>query len=486
MKSAESGALSWRERFQGLSMAAVLTLLYAFSSAIILLTICTITYLGVARNLEMRDDAFIADELNVLLAMLEEPDGKLNLQEEINREQAERMHVTHYIRILDAQGRTLLENTQMDLILPSAVFPAATSSIPQLQHSIKFQASDGHVYDLRSIQTTVNGFDSDASMVQIAMDITSLETFLANFRVKLAVTLLLGVALSAVAGYITARRGLLPLSRITGVTQEMTASHLSERIHPGQWPRELASLARDFNGMLDRLKVSFDGLFHYTGNLAHELRTPINNLMMEADVALLRERTPQEYQKVIGSSMEEYERLSRLIDSLLFLARADSAAQRINLGTVDVGKELDRLSEFYSALATDVKVQVTCRGTATLSADPVLLRRAVSNLVSNSLKYTPPGGMIVMSALQLDDSSVEVAVSDTGCGIEPEYLPRIFDRFYRGDAADEMDVQGYGLGLSIVKAIMTMHGGSIEVQSRPAHGTTVTLLFPPAALRSLS
>jgi len=480
-KSASPSAPSIQERLQGLSMVSTLTFFHALSSAIILLAICSITYLGVARDLETRNNDYIGDETNVLLAILQEPNGKANLQKGINREQAERAHVVHYVRVLDQRGRTLLENPQMELILPAALFPVPTSTRSSLQGNIKRQAIDGNVYKLSSIRTAIEGFGPDAEVVQIAFDISSMEDFLADFRTKLAMLLVLGVGLSAVAGFFTARRGLSPLARITGTTKEMTVSRLNERIHPGQWPHEIATLARHFNSMLDRLQESFDGLFHYTGNLAHELRTPINNLMIEGDIALLRERTPQEYQKVIGSSMEEYERLSRLIDSLLFLARSDNSAHKIKQQAMDVGNEIQRMTEFYSALALDQGVEICCQGGAILSADAVLFRRAVSNLISNSLKYTPPAGKIVVSVRQRDDASIEISVSDTGCGIGAEQLPHVFDRFYRGDRADEGEIQGCGLGLSIVKAIMTMHGGSIEVQSQPGQGTKVTLRFPPSA-----
>ena len=480
LKSADPCGGGIKEWLQGLSMVSMLTFFHALSSALILVVICLITYLGVARDLQTRNNDYINDETNVLLALLQEPNGKANLQKEIKREQSERAHVVHYVRILDRQDRTILENPQMELILPAGLFPVPTSTVPGFPRTIKRQAIDGNVYKLNSIRTRLDGFGADADVVQIAFDVTSMEGFLVKFRIKLAALLLLGVGLSAVAGYFTARRGLSPLARITDATKEITVSRLSERIHPGQWPREIATLVKHFNGMLDRLQESFDGLFNYTGNLAHELRTPINNLMIEGDIALLRERTPEEYQKVIGSSMEEYERLSRLIDSLLFLARADNSAHKIKLQTIDAGNEIERMSEFYSALATDHEVEISCHGTATLRADAVLFRRAVSNLVSNSVKYTPAGGKISVSVRQREDAILEVSVADTGCGIGPEQLPHIFDRFYRARPADEGEIQGYGLGLSIVKAIMTMHRGSIEVQSQLGQGTTVTLRFPPA------
>jgi len=463
-------------------MVSTLTLFHAASSAVILLIICLITYVGVARDAERQNTQYITDEMEVLRALLRGPDAKTNLLGEMNREQAERSHVVHYIRILDAAGRSLLQNAQMELILPGNMFPSPSERGIASGRSIKSHAIDGNTYILQAVRIQANGFERKGVVAQVAFDVTSMETFLASLRLKLSALFALGVALSAVGGYLTARRGLSPLARITGTTEQMTAYRLDERIRLGQWPRELATLAEQFNGMLDRLKGSFDGLYHYTGNLAHELRTPINNLMIEGDLALLRERTPEEYQRVIGSSMEEYERLSRLIDSLLFLARCDSSVQKVKHERIDVGNELQRMAEFYSALCMDQNVEISCQGSATVSADAVLFRRAVSNLVSNALKYTPSGGKITLSAMQREDRSVEVSVSDTGAGMEPEQLPHIFERFYRAADAEETGIQGYGLGLSIVKAIMNMHQGSIDARSLPGQGTTVSLVFPPSAV----
>jgi two-component system heavy metal sensor histidine kinase CusS len=233
--------------------------------------------------------------------------------------------------------------------------------------------------------------------------------------------------------------------------------------------------------MLDRLEVSIEGLSHYSANLAHELRTPINNLMVEADIALSRPRTVDEYRKVIGSNMEEYVRLSRMIDSLLFLARTENAQTGLNLALMDLRKEIEDIAEFYSAVASDEGVKVTCTGEAALYADPVLFRRAVSNLLANAINYTPKEGEISISVRQSDGMSVEVIVSDTGCGIAQEHLPRIFDRFYRVPSIRKPEAPGSGLGLAIVKSIMELHGGAVEIQSELTRGTTVTMKFLPQA-----
>jgi two-component system heavy metal sensor histidine kinase CusS len=242
----------------------------------------------------------------------------------------------------------------------------------------------------------------------------------------------------------------------------------------------MESLAGSFNSMLGHLESAFSKLAQYSENLAHELRTPINNLMIEADIALSRQRTPEEYRNVISSSMEEYRRLALLVDRLLFLARANNQQMKPSLDRVDVLRELENVAEFYGETASDKGITITVAGGASLTADPILFCRAVSNLLVNALNYTHEGGSVTLAARQAGDSSVEVTVSDTGCGIDPETLPKIFDRYFWVEATRMKDPQGSGLGLDIVKAIMTLHRGSVAIQSELGKGTTVTLRFPPA------
>ncbi len=233
-------------------------------------------------------------------------------------------------------------------------------------------------------------------------------------------------------------------------------------------------------GALDRLKDSHARISQFSADLAHELRTPINNLRGEAEVALSRSRTADEYREVLESSLEEYARLSRMIDSLLFLARAESPETQIERKWFGAREEIAGVRDFLDAIAEEQGVEVTCHGNELLNADPMLFRRAVSNLLTNALQHTPRGGKVCISVKKLSDASVEVSVSDTGFGIPPEHLPRIFDRFYRVNHARSQP-KGMGLGLSIVKSIMDLHGGSVTIQSERGAGTIASLRFPPPA-----
>jgi two-component system heavy metal sensor histidine kinase CusS len=232
--------------------------------------------------------------------------------------------------------------------------------------------------------------------------------------------------------------------------------------------------------MLGRLEDSFTRLSQFSADLAHELRTPIGNMLGEAQVALTRERSSEEYRSIIESTAAECERLSGIINNLLFLARAESAEQQIKRSLFDGRAALEKIASFYQTAAEDRHVNIACEGEGQIFADPALFNRALSNLIDNALRFTADGGKIHIS-IGTRDGRTEISVRDTGAGIAPEHLPRVFDRFYRGDASRSS--AGTGLGLALVKSIVDLHGGSVAIKSEPDRGTKVTLSVPNQAKR---
>jgi two-component system heavy metal sensor histidine kinase CusS len=249
-------------------------------------------------------------------------------------------------------------------------------------------------------------------------------------------------------------------------------------VAPAGWPRELQPLAIAFDEMLKRLDDSFTRLSQFSADLAHELRTPIANMLGEAQVTLTRDRTAAEYCETIESTIAECERLSRIVDNLLFVARVDAAREPIARRRFDARAAVEKIAAFYQPIAEDHHVTISCRGEGQIYADPDLFERAVGNLLDNALRFTSENGSIQI-ALSERDADVEVAVSDNGCGIAPEHLPRVFDRFYRAESSRGSD--GAGLGLALVKSIVDLHGGSARIDSEINRGTTVTLSFPHKA-----
>ena len=438
-------------------------------------------YWVLATTLEREDLHFLASQVHELQTILQQQpeDAKALERAVVNKNTGLASYQYHtYSRILDESGRTLYEAPGMGREIPPAVFPPIAGTPDKAQ---KWRSANGKTYLLATMQVTSSAANHPKRQIQMALDETNEEALISRYERYLMGVLLLGIIASAVIGIIVARRGMRPLADITKAAERITASQLHERINATQWPQELVSLASAFDGMLDRLEDSFKRLSQFSADLAHELRTPINNLRGEAEVALSKPRQAHEYRDMLASSLEEYERLSRMTDSLLFLAKADNAQVTANLLPIDAGREVEKIITFYEALATEQGVQVTCEGNETVHADPVLFQRAVSNLLSNALHYTPHDGKITFSILRAADGKVEVACSDTGIGIAQEHLPRILDRFYRSDPSRHVQTEGTGLGLAIVKSIMRLHKGDIAVQSIVGVGTSVQLIFPAAA-----
>jgi two-component system heavy metal sensor histidine kinase CusS len=267
--------------------------------------------------------------------------------------------------------------------------------------------------------------------------------------------------------------------------RHISSTNLRERILPEGYPFELASLASTFNQMLDRLEESFERISRFSADIAHDLRTPVNNIRGEAEVALARSRTAGEYREVIESFLEEAVRLSDLIGDLLFLARSESPLTHLRREPVDVSELLGGVQEYYEASAADGGVSLTTTVVdkpVIAELDRTLLQRAVGNLVSNALANTPPGGAVVMGT-RADPSTICIEVSDTGVGIPAEALPKVFDRFFRVDSSRSQGSGGTGLGLAIVQSIVQLHGGNVQIWSQPGEGTRVTLHMPASCAR---
>ena len=311
--------------------------------------------------------------------------------------------------------------------------------------------------------------------IQVAQDRSSDEQLEKRFGILLGIVLAGSILASAIIAITVTKHGLRPLGEMTRSLERIGPSHLNERVASATWPRELQPFATTFDAMLARLEDSFKRLSQFSADLAHELRTPVANIMGEGQVALTRERTPSEYREIIESTIAECERLSGVVDNLLFVARADAARESIERNLFDALAAVEKIATFYRTLAEDRNVAIHCSGEGEIYADSVLFQRAVSNLVDNALRFTPEGGTIQIS-ITVKSAHSEVTVSDNGCGITPEHLPRVFDRFYRADSSRSS--HGAGLGLALVKSILDLHGGTARIESEVNRGTTVTVTFP--------
>jgi two-component system heavy metal sensor histidine kinase CusS len=451
-------------------------------------------YLVLVSELEKSTDLFLADKVNVLRTMLRERPGDWDaLREEVELESAARQYEHFYICLLDEGNKPLLMTPGMADQLDLLQFASRTQNHPD--RAIGMTGRRGLAFRVTTTSAPVGSPAVRAYTIQVAVDVSQKAALLARYRFWFWVILLATLALFPLFGYRIARQGIRPVEEMATTARHISSTNLRERILPEGYPFELASLASTFNQMLDRLEESFERISRFSADIAHDLRTPVNNIRGEAEVALARARSAEEYRDVIESCLEEAVRLSDLIGDLLFLARAESPLAHLRRERVDVGELLGGVREYYEASAADGGVSLT----TAIADEPViaeldrtLLQRAVGNLVSNALAHTPPGGAVVLRTgvdsfgvdysdtdlSRPDSSAIRIEVSDTGVGIAPESLPKVFDRFFRVDSSRAQASGGTGLGLAIVQSIMLLHGGKAEISSQPGQGTRVTLRMP--------
>ncbi len=470
--TASTPSLSITRRLMALQIVAALTLLVSASLFFMW---------AIEKEWEEEDRVLLQQKVQVIRKLLSNNSIQSEaLRSETRWDSLSDLSVKFYTRIFDEQGNLLLETPGMADILERKDFPSP-SGMDELPKNVwKLKSLDGlHAYRLLSAKVAV-GAGKEPVILQLGLDISGEIAHTAYHGKMVAIMIILGSMLATLVGYAIIRRGLRPLRDVIEAIQRVSPSHLDERINRVKWPAELSALADVFNQSISGLEDAFGRLSRYASDLAHELRTPINNLMGETEVALSKSRTAEEYRQVLESSLEEYGKLSRLTEGLLFLARADNPKTRIQKSLFDASKEIKALQEFYSILAEERGITVICEGSAQLKADQLLFQRAISNLVSNAIQYTPRNGTVTISVRETDDRHVEVSVKDTGIGIASEDLPNIFDRFYRASSGRSRHPEGTGLGLPIVKSIMDLHGGTVNVQSEPGKGTIATLRFPSA------
>jgi two-component system heavy metal sensor histidine kinase CusS len=465
---------SWRG-----TLALRLTAGYALAGLLMVLVSTAGLYFVLVTELDRSTDLFLADKLNVIRTMLRErPDDSDALREEVELESAARRYEHFYIRLLDARNVSLMSTPGMEEQLDLQHFPSPAEATRG--RAIAVRGRHGQPFRVTTVAQEGNAATGAIKTIQVAIDVSQKEELLARYRHWFWAILLASVVVVPMVGYQIARQGIRPVQEIANTARHISSSNLHERILPEGYPSELASLAGTFNQMLDRLEESFERISRFSADIAHDLRTPVNNIRGEAEVALARARSVDEYREVLGSCLEEAVRLSNLISDLLFLARAESPLAHLRWAPVDVCELLTSVRDYYEGAAAERGISLATangHGPVIAEMDRTLMQRAVGNLVANAVAHTPPGGSVVLQA-QSEGNSVCIAVADTGAGIPPEALARVFDRFFRVDKSRSQASGGAGLGLSIVQSIMALHGGHAEIASQLGQGTRVTLHLP--------
>lgn len=328
---------------------------------------------------------------------------------------------------------------------------------PWIEWKIENKTYRGLIYNKASDQ---NNNISSAQII-VGVDTSEHIHFLNEFRRQLLYIGIIGTICLMLLGWFAAWRGLRPVQKMAKVAEGISAQHLSERLEVDNTPTELKSLAIAFNDMLDRLETAVGKLSDFSSDLAHEMRTPINNLMTQTQVCLSRTRDITTYQEILFSNLEEFERLARMVSDMLFLAKAEHGLHRANLQRVNLVKEVSALFDFYDAIAAEKGMSLKQTGQGYVEGDPSMLRRALNNLLSNAIKYGKSDSIIEINCQQNNDSTV-LTIENESSPLSQEQLTRLFDRFYRTDASRQRVEEGTGLGLAITKSILDVHGATIQ------------------------
>ncbi len=473
--AATAGALTAKRSW---SLATQLTIWYACSAFSLIFLTTAFLYRTLGRNLDQEEDLFLADHIQDIGELVKEQPDNITL---LTQEVAEGgQYIRIYTRVLTERGEVIVETPGMSHVLSAGVFPKPIHNEANPGSGTNLVSQDGQPYRGLTAQENAGPSGRQTRIIQVAMGQAKKRGLLAKYRRRLGNVLGSAFCICVLIGYQIARRGIRPIQDISRTAQRIRSTTLHQRISTKGLPNELLTLAAVFNELLAHLEESFSRLSQFSANIAHELRTPVHNLRGIAEVALRSRQSPEEYQDVLGSCLEECLRLSRLIDSVLFLARAEQSQMAIQREPLEVVHELTVVRDFYESAATEAGVALTidAQPPLNLSLDRTLFQRAVGNLISNALAYTSRGGTIALSAAKAP-KGVRIGISDTGCGIPAEQLHHVFDRFYRvhRDGISEA-TKGMGLGLAIVKSIVELHQGSVSISSLPDLGTQVTMLFP--------
>lgn len=465
------------------SLTTRLALAYGLATAVILASVAAYLSGALSAQLEGRDESELVGEVLLVRHLLREVRSEAEIRADTHRFADIAMgHEGLILVVRSRQGEPLVTlNPRNESVPTLRVLPATMQ--PEKSMLQTWYPKNG--VPSRGIAALGQLGDSDKAVeIVVLRDAGYRVALIREYRHQVLWAMLCGAAVAAGLGFVLARRGLRPLRRMAADAAAVTTSRLATRLDVGSAPAELRELAAALNDMLARLQDSFSRLSEFSADLAHDFRTPISNLIGQTQVTLAQSRGVSEYEALLESNLEEYERLARMIENMLFLARADHAQVALGIRTLDAREELDKMAEYFEAVAADREVALAVNGTAMVQADQTLLRRAVTNLLDNALRHAPAGSTVqleVERAPAPGGGTTCIRVTNAGPAIPPETLPHIFGRFYRADPSRRNSAASTGLGLAIVDTIMRLHGGSVTVRSLEGE-TMFSLQFPAEAL----
>ncbi|KAB0509450.1 heavy metal sensor histidine kinase [Pseudomonas moorei] len=441
-----------------------LAMMFALVSTLLLGSIGFYLYQSLQREIAWRDDQALLGRLERMQALISDSDsieqlrGRPKLYENMlgNRD--------NLLWIVDDTGKVLIEINPVGMTIPK---------LPAAPHA---RLVDDHASEpVRLAWQDVMQGDRGLTLIAGKL-LAEREQMMGAYRLKLWLAMSVGALLAFVFGWWVSQRGLRPVRLLAKRAAAIDVQHLHLRLDEFNELNELKLLCSALNQMLARLEDGFAQLSRFSEDLAHEMRTPLGNLMGHTQQALRRSRSIEDYQNLLVSNQEEYERLARMIDSMLFLARTEQANARVNVEQINLHDLIEQLCEYFEGVAQERDVQLLNQTQDQLMGDPGLIRRALANLLANALRYAIPESAVTISSRVMQDT-LDITVHNHGEPIAAEHLPRLFERFYRCDPSRNQPDDSGGLGLAIVRSIMQLHGGSVSVDSTEA-GTSFHLAFP--------
>ena len=459
-----------------LSLRARLTLWYVGVLLAILAVVSVLSYSFLRWSLLQQVDASLAAVAQIVRETDERGAGGSEVERAI-RELLGPGLSDRYFQFLDPEGRSRFRSGSPPVVLPLS--PEARDNAARGRRTFE-TLEDPRGGPVRLLTVPVLREGRRVEIIQVSAPLTRTREALSGYLTTLLALVPVAVALAAAGGAVITGRALRPVREMSRAARQITAEDLGRRLARRGAEDEIDHLADTLNTMLAGLEAAFAHARRFSADAAHELRTPLTALKGEIEVALRAARSPEEYRRVLHSSLEEAEHLIRLAEDLLQFSRSSAALgtprdrvqlEPIVLEALEVGTR--------RAQGTGVTVRVEEIGPVTVLGEAGALRRAVLNLVDNAVKYTPAGGKVGLS-LVARDGQARIAVQDTGIGIDPVDAARIFDPFVRLDAARSRDAGGAGLGLALVRAIVAAHGGTVDLESAPGAGSRFTIRLPLA------
>lgn len=458
-----------------MSLTTRIGLLFFLVAILTFIAVGTYLYRSLFNQLEYRDDQELIGKITLMRHLVEESESSAAIRANPHAFlDAAANHDRLIVMLKKMNGEAILHTNADQGQLP--VISVLPADMEATQKAVTLLWTS-HGLAARAIATKSSLMNGEQILIVVARTASDRMELLKAYRMEVWIAALAGTLLVAISGYLLVRRGLRPLRMIAAQARSVTAHRLDKRLDIASTPQELHDLVLAFNAMLDRLDSSFQRLSQFSADLAHDLRTPINNLMVQTQVALVQARSVEDYQALLISNVEEYERLARMVESMLFLARAEHTHVVVKKSAVSLAEELQRIADYFEGPAEEAGVRIAVHAQGKVYADAILLRRALGNLVANAIRYTPPGEVISLHGETRTDG-VTIRIVNPGTGIATEHIPHLFDRFYRADAARTNTASSAGLGLAIVQSIMVLHGGKVSVRSEKDGLTVFALIFP--------